>query len=288
MSVLAVCLLCLLITQSPPWQRVISFGADLTPEDRVAVVRDFALPPEVNTSQIPTVTVEHREEVELLQGVAPSELIGTKAVSSVYLEADRPGAGLLVNTKNITWVTPEMYANAMATAGVRDARAFVTAPVPVSGTAALTGIFKAFSNLSGRVLSPAAQEAAAQELVRTGELGQRYGKDEAATFMVRLKEEAIRTRAATMQEIEEVIARVAREQNLSLTTTEKQLLADYLARLTKLDLDLENLRAQLKNFADAGAREATGLDGLLARLLDFLRSLFQQLVGFVGRCLRWS
>ena len=37
-----------------------------------------------------------------------------------------------------------MYINALATAGVKDASVYVTAPFSVSGTPALTGIIKAY------------------------------------------------------------------------------------------------------------------------------------------------
>lgn len=272
--------------QGASWQRVIAYGADLTPEDRVTIVRDFALPSAVNPGQIPTVTVEHAEEVNLLKRVATPEIIGTKAVSSVYIETTSPGDGILVSAKNITWVTPAMYANAMATGGIRDARAIVTAPTPVSGTAALTGIFKAFAYLTGRSLSPAAEEAAADELVRTGELGQSIGPDRAAGFVARTKEEVVRTRATTYAEIRSVTERVAREQSLTLSEEQLRDVTDVMIRLSKLNLNLSSLRAQLKNFTEQAAQPATGVGGFIARIIAFFQSLFKQLVGFVGRLLR--
>ncbi len=271
---------------SAPWQQVISYGADLSPEDRVAVVRDFGIPANVDVSRIPSVNVSHGEEVQLLKDVAPASIIGTQAISSVYIENTVAGSGLLVSTKNITWVTPAMYANAMATGGVRDARAIVTAPSPVSGTAALTGIFKAFAYLTGRPLSPAAQEAAAEELVRTGELGQSIGRDRAAVFIERTKEEVVRTRATTYAEIRSITERVARAENLTLTEDQLRGVTDVMIRLSKLNLSLGNLQTQLKNFAEQAARPATGFGGLLARIIEFFQSLFRQLVGYVGRLFR--
>ena len=268
------------------WERVISYGADLSPEDRISVLRDFALPPEVNPSQIPGVTVEHREEVALLQGVAPPEVIGTRAISSVYIENEEPGSGLLVSAKNITWVTPAMYANAMATGGVRDARVIVTAPSPVSGTAALTGIFKAFSYMTGRALSPAARETAAEELVRTGELGEKIGQEPATAYMARTKEEVVRSGAKSAAEIRAVVERVAREENLSLSEEQVRGVVDVMIRLSKLEISLDQLRAQLKNFAVETPRPATGIGGFIAQIIEFLQSLFKQLVGFVARMLR--
>ncbi len=267
------------------WQRVISYGADLSPEDRVTLVRDFGLPPDVSPGQIPTITVQHQEEVALLSKVASPDLIGTRAVSSVYIESLANGSGLQVSVKNITWVTPAMYANAMATAGVRDARVAVTAPAPVSGTAALTGIFKSFSYMTGRTLTPAAEEAAADELVRTGELGQSIGTGKAVEFMETAKEEVARSKASTYEEIRIVVEKVARDKNISLSEDQTRRITDVMIRLSKLGLDPDQLRAQLKNFVQEAPKAATGLNAIIARIIDFLQSLFKQFLGFVGRLL---
>ncbi|MGE5527812.1 MAG: DUF1002 domain-containing protein [Patescibacteria group bacterium] len=271
-----------------PWQRVISYGADLTPEERVSVVRDFGLPPEVDPGQIPTITVTHGEEAALLQRVAPPEAIGTRAVSSVYIERVAAGGGLSVSTRNITWVSPAMYANAMATGGVRDAKVIVTAPSPVSGTAALTGIFKAFSHLTGRTLPAPAEEAAAEELVGTGELGQNLGRERAASYMAAVKEELVESRVTTAAEIRSIVERVANEQKMNLTAEQLNRVTDIMVRISKLGLDLGDLRAQLKNFTQTRAKPAAGLSGLIAQVIAFFQSLFKQLVGFVGRFVRFS
>lgn len=269
-----------------PWQRVISHGADLSPEDRVSVVRDFDLPPEVNPGQIPTVTVEHREEIDLLQQVAPAEEIGIRAVTSVYIEAQAQDSGIQVGTKNIDWVTPEMYANAMVTAGIRDIKAVVVAPSPAPGAPALAGIFKAYSRQSGREIAPAAREAAVHELVGASELGRSLGGDKAARFMTSVKEEVLSSKAATYNEIRGIVERVAGERNIELTDEQLGSVTNTMLRLSRLGLDPDQLRAQLKNFAQEAPETPGGISGLLARLLDFLQSLFQRLLGFVGRMLR--
>ena len=57
-----------------------------------------------------------------------------------------------VTTSNITWCTPEMYISALATAGITDAKVVVAAPFEVSGTAALTGVYKAYEDMTGKKL----------------------------------------------------------------------------------------------------------------------------------------
>ncbi len=131
-----------------------------------------------------------------------------------------------------------------------------------------------------------AREAAADELVRTGELGQSIGQERAVTFVERTKEEVVRTRATTYEEIRAVTERVAREENLSLSADQLRKVTDVMVRLSKLGLNLEQLRGQLRNFLVEPEKKATGIGGLIAQLIDFLQTLFKQLVGFVGRFLR--
>lgn len=79
-----------------------------------------------------------------LQGVADSVMI-----SSVALAPGNEGAGNLVNIEsfegknNITQVTAQQYAMAATMAGVKDVVITVTANSPVSGEAALAGVYKA-------------------------------------------------------------------------------------------------------------------------------------------------
>ena len=86
--------------------------------------------------------VTNAEEHALLGETVPASYLGSRAVSSAYVRPMEAGSGLRISTHNITWVSRRMFAQALITAGVRDAEVIVAAPVPVSGTAALTGIFK--------------------------------------------------------------------------------------------------------------------------------------------------
>ncbi len=51
-----------------------------------------------------------------------------------------------------------MYANALVTAGVENAEVDITAPFNVSGTAALTGVMKAFEKATGKQISTEAKK----------------------------------------------------------------------------------------------------------------------------------
>ena len=74
-------------------ERVIAYGNDLTLEEKTAVSRDFPLPAGVKLNAVKSITVTNEEEWQLLKGLLPDSEIGTKAISSVYIEKLTLGAG---------------------------------------------------------------------------------------------------------------------------------------------------------------------------------------------------
>ena len=128
-------------------QAVVSLGADLTIEQQKQML-DYM---NVDRDDINLVTVTNEEEAAYLKGTSAEDKIGTRAISSAYVEELEKGKGISVETYNITWVSEDMYANALVTAGVKDARVIAAAPFKVSGTAALTGIIKAFEEITGKI-----------------------------------------------------------------------------------------------------------------------------------------
>ncbi len=68
------------------------------------------------------IEVTNEEEREYLGEYIDEKLLGTRAISSVYVEKLPEGEGITVDTRNITWVTNDMYRNAIVTAGIKDAK----------------------------------------------------------------------------------------------------------------------------------------------------------------------
>lgn len=271
-------------------QRIISYGADLTSQEKQTLSKQFPLPTNIKISEIKALTVTNQEEWELLKGLVPDAEIGTKAVSSVYIEKNEPGTGLTIETKNLTLVTDHMIANALATAGVKDAKVVATAPALVSGTAALTGIFKSFEELTGAALTENAKRVAAEELVKTGNLGEEIGKERAATLLERSKERVIREKITDRTETVKIIDRAAREQNITLTDTQKQEVAELLLKIKQLNIDIDNLQKQLKNFGETPDKTDTPQEpeSFFSRLISFIKSIIDQLFSFVGRIFHFS
>lgn len=139
-------------------------GADLNEDQVAAVYQAFG----VERGSCIEMKVTNAEERQYLEGYVDSSLIGTRSISSVYVQLLSDGSGMDVTTSNITWCTPEMYISALATAGITDAKVVVAAPFEVSGTAALTGVYKAYEDMTGKKLDDVAKLVSTQELTITG------------------------------------------------------------------------------------------------------------------------
>ena len=145
------------IAQDQP--KVITLGADLTPEQRQALLQTFGAREGIDK----ILTVDTTEMRASMQDIIPVPE-GYTSVSSTALTCGTPGSGLRVTTENITRVSAGMYAGALLTAGIGDAGFIVAAPAAAQaeGMTALTGIFKGFEGgACGRgEIEPARRELA--------------------------------------------------------------------------------------------------------------------------------
>lgn len=141
-------------------------GADLTEDQILNVYGQFGLV----RGSVTELKVTNAEERDYLEGLVSESIIGTRSISCIYIKVLGKDAGLSVSTNNISWCTEDMYKSALMTAGIYDAEVKVGAPFSVSGTAALTGIYKAYEDITGVKLDEDAKLVAADELVITAEL----------------------------------------------------------------------------------------------------------------------
>lgn len=113
-------------------------GADLDEEQRAQIYRDFSLA----EGDIQELTITNQEERAYLEGIAPEDKIGNLALSCVYIRTLEENSGLTITLHNINWCSENMYRNVLVTAGITDANVMISAPYPVSGTAALLASIK--------------------------------------------------------------------------------------------------------------------------------------------------
>lgn len=265
--------------------RVISYGGDLTEEQRDKVYGIFGLK-ESEKQNIAVTEVSNEEERRYLEGLVASDVIGEKAISCAYVELLGNGAGITVETHNITWVTPEMYASALTTAQVKDAKIIAAAPFPVSGTAALTGIFKAFEAATGKTLDKEAKDIANEEMVRTGEIGESIDNDQkAADLIIRIKEEILSKDLKDPGEIRQVIINISNELNINLTEEQIKQLITLMQKIQGLNLDVSQINTQLKDIRsklDNLVAQGEGVRSFLQRIIDFLAQIVNSIKSLFG------
>lgn len=257
-------------------------GADLDADDIAYVYKEFG----ISRGDVKELTVTNAEEREYLNGVVDESLIGTKSISCVYIEALDEGKGLDVQVKNITWCTPDMYMNAMVTAGITDANVSIVAPFDVSGTAALTGIYKAYEDITGKKLDEDAKLVGTQELTVTAELAEEIGSTDSAAIVNQLKLILDETKDMTDDELREEIKKIAEEYDVTLTDSQIDSLISLCRSMEKLDAaalkekveqvqkylkDIVSKQGEIKQFLSSVADTVTEF---VNKVVSFIRGIF--------------
>ena len=257
-------------------------GADLTPEQVTLVYQAFG----VQQGSVIQLSVTNAEERQYLEGYVDSSIIGTRSISCVYVELLGSGAGMNITTSNIMWCTPEMYISALATAGITDARIIVAAPFEVSGTAALTGIYKAYEDMTGKKLDSIAKLVSTQELTITGELAQEIGNMDSTSIVQDLKMMLDETQNMTDEQIRQEVIQIAAQYNVSLTETQIQQLITLCRSLEKLDADqlkacVEEVQNTLNKVSTAKT-QVVGFVQTVKKVVTSVQSFFEKIKDIIG------
>lgn len=262
----------------------LSLGADLT-EEQKATVLSLMNVDATQLDQYDVVYVTNAEEHSYLDSYIASSEIGSKSLSSVVVVQKEKGSGLNITTRNISYCTEGMYQNACATAGITDADIIVAGPTSISGTAALVGIFKAYSEMTGEEISPQIIDGALNELVVTGRLENSVSGVDAADMekmIAALKQEMVEKGLDDPESIRDAVNAACTEYNVSLTEDEKDQIVNLLVKLSTLDLNEDTLKKaedvlnQISASVDAEdvAKAKSFLASLWQAIKDFFKSIF--------------
>ena len=272
---------CLCFADSIEDSRVV-IGADLNEHENAYVYDSFG----IDRNEVKELTVTNSDEREYLEGLVDDSLIGSKSISCIYIEALDEGEGLDVSVKNITWCTPDMYMNAMVTAGITDANVKIAAPFNVSGTAALTGIYKAYEDITGEKLDEDAKLVGTQELAITAELADEIGSADSTSIVNELKLMLDETREMTDDELREEIKKIAAEYDVSLTDSQIDQLIKLCRSMEKLDTEalkqkVEEVQQYLKDIVKKHgevkqflANVADTVTEFVNKVIDFFKGIF--------------
>ncbi|NFV12016.1 DUF1002 domain-containing protein [Clostridium sporogenes] len=221
--------------------KVVTLGADLSNEQKEQMLKYFG----VTRKEANVIEVNKEEEDKYLAGVATRKQIGTKSISCAYVEPTDKG-GLNISTNNIYWVTESMIRNALITAGVENANVKVGSPFNVSGTAALTGILKGFeTSKGGKKIDEEKKKVANEEMVVTGNLGEKIGQDEAANLINEVKKEVVKEKPKTEKDIKNIVKDTTDKYEYKLSDEDMQKITALMDKINGLDLDFKQIKNQL-------------------------------------------
>ncbi len=252
-------------------------GADISPEQKSAVYKTFG----IDEGSVTELTVTNAEERQYLDGLVDNSIIGTKSISCVYLEVLGDGDGLDISVNNISWCTKEMYANALVTAGIDNAKLIVTSPVSgISGTAALTGVYKAYEDITGQKLNEIAKLAGTQELVVTADLADQIGSYDAVTIVNELKKVLSQTVNMSDDEVRAEIKKIAEENKISVSDGQVDQLLSLCRSLEKLDPD--QLKAKVEEMQET-VKKLAAAQSKLKEISESMKSFFESVGKFFDK-----
>ncbi|WP_245828889.1 DUF1002 domain-containing protein [Salipaludibacillus agaradhaerens] len=261
-----------------PGDEIVTLGDDLSPQQRETLLNEM----NVNEDEVLIVTVTNEEEHQYLGDYISASVIGSNALSSSKITLLDQGEGVDVETNRITWVSEGMYANALITAGVKDANIYVTAPFNVSGTGALTGLIKAYEASTDEVIPEDQKQVANEELVKTAELSDEYGVEDATELMARIKEALAEENIETEEDLRALIQRIAGELGMTLTDEELNGLVSLFNRMKDLNIDWDQVQNQIgkirENIGDFLNSEEG--QGFIQSILDFISNLIDIVKGW--------
>ena len=281
------CCVLLLFTVSAPAfavnQSRTVIGADLNANQVAQVYANFGL----RRGDVIELTMTNAEERRYLEGFVDSSVIGTRSISCVYVELLPPGSGMSVTTSNVTWCTGEMYVSALATAGITDARILVAAPFAVSGTAALSGVYKAYEDMTGSRLDDMAKLVSTQELTVTGDLAQEIGSMDSTSIVGELKLMLDETKNMSDEEIRGVIVDIAGRYNVRLTDTQIRQLISLCRSLERLNPDqlkqrVEQVQGTLQKMSEAKTK-VVGFAQQVKELMESLSGFIDKISELINR-----
>ncbi|WP_096201273.1 DUF1002 domain-containing protein [Bacillus sp. FJAT-45350] len=258
-------------------ETIVTLGENLSEQQKQQLLTEMGAPEDAEI-----IYVSNAEEHQYLGDYISKDQIGTRALSSTMITIGREGSGINVETNNIRWVSEGMYANALITAGVEDVDIYVTAPTLVSGTAALTGLIKAYEITADIEIPEEQKQAANEEMVKTAELAETIGVEQATELMTRIKEELAKNPIETEEDLRSLIQRIANELGITLTDEELNGLVSLFMRIKDLNIDWDQLQNQITkirdNLGDFLARDDT--QGMISSFLDLLNRFIDAIKGF--------
>ena len=262
---------------------IVTLGADLNSKEYNTVLELLDLS-DADLEECTVLEITNADEHNYLDDYLSSNVIGSRALSSIKLVKTEEGNGINVETQNISYCTDSMYINALATAGIEDADVTVVGPFSISGTAALVGVMKAYEEISGEVISEEVKDAATDELVTTGEIADTIDDSEKAAELIGIiKNEVVSQGLDSESEIKAIVEQAAEEMEIPLTDSDVDSIVSTMSKISKLDLDVDSLKDQAQGLYDKIQDmdihiDKEKADGLFQKIMNFFQKVYNKII----------
>lgn len=257
-------------------------GQDLTSSEKSTVLELLNVE---NESDYTVSYTTNQQEHDAFDSYLSASVIGSRALSSILMIPGEKGDGISISSYNITYCTVEMYQNALISAGVEDVSIYIAAPTPASGTCALVSAMNAYSTLTGKEIESASADAAIDELVTTGELGDAIGDNDTAAELIALLKQQMLEMDWNKEEILSAIDAASKEMNLSIDDDLKEKIADLLLKIKDTDIDVNALAEQAGQLYNkiSGTMKKLNITGEQA--LNFFEKIARWVINFLNQIL---
>lgn len=267
------------VTDADPKNVYVSFGADLSTDEKSTVMNLMGIA-EDDLEDYTVGEITNADEKKYLGDYVDASVIGSRALSSVIVVLGEDGDGIDVETKNISYCTSGMYTNALITAGIENADVIVAGPFEITGTAALVGAMKAYSELTGEDISEDSMDAAVNELVITSEMAEDVNSEDIEELMAYVKAEVVEKGLDNEEEISKIIDEGAEQLGITVTDEEKQAIISLMKKISELDLDVDSMKEQAKDLFNK--LEDMGIDkeqakNFFQKIMDAIQSFFNDI-----------
>jgi uncharacterized protein YpuA (DUF1002 family) len=224
--------------------KTIMLGESLSDAERQELLDFFGAN---GDDRVETVTVSETQDA--MEGIINRSF--STAYSSTSLQCRELGDGLEVKTRNITIITPSLYAMALVTAGLGDGELLVAAPngAPAEGLTALTGVFKTWdiAPCDSGSTTQERQRLALEQLALAVEIGQALGTPtgvaDAGNLVLYLQQAVVIDGLTKAGEISDAIANQEAIAGISIPQDQRDRLIDLMVRLADADIDWSTFSA---------------------------------------------
>lgn len=266
--------------------KIVSVGANLNDAQMETVLNELNVPKDTEI-----IEVTNEEEYKYLGEVIPKSKIGSKAISSSMITYTAPGSGLKIDVSdNINYITESTYRNVLTTAGVTDAEVKITAPVSVSGTAALTGILKAYEISSGVKLDENLKKVANQEMVVTQSLEDQVSAQKADDLINAIKVEMSKNMPENEEQVRSIINNISEQYNINISNNQVDSLVNLFTTMKNSNVNWDKVAEQASKYSNVakdlygkasdylsseeGQQSLEKSKGIFAKIIDFIKNLF--------------